>query len=235
MLGPRGVGKHHLLQFHAGAACRPGRLLRLRWRGHIGATLQQGHQALGGACGAQQIAIDLAQHGKGTGQQQHVNQGLAQLASGGGASANRQGPQVQAPQQHRARGHHHKAHQHRARANAANRRLHRLLAGLHKALALVRFGGVGLHHRNGIEHLAGQGAGIGQAVLVGAREAAHPPAQVDAGQDDGQQHGNHLQHQPGIAPHQHQQGAQAHHQIAQAHGQRRAHHGLHQGGVIGQA
>ena len=104
-----------------------------------------------------------------------------------------------------------------------------------EAFRFACFGHVALHHRNGIEHLAGQGAGIGQAVLVGARQAAHPPAQVDAGQDDGQQHGNHLQHQPGIAPHQHQQGAQAHHQIAQAHGQRRAHHGLHQGGVIGQA
>ena len=42
--------------------------------------------------------------------------------------------------------------------------------------------GVALHHRNRVQHLGGDGAGVGDAVLAGARELAHAAAEVQARQ-----------------------------------------------------
>ena len=108
-------------------------------------------------------------------------------------------------------------------------------SGLGETLRFTGFSGVTLHHRDGVQHLGGHGAGVGHAILAGPRELAHPTPQGHAGPNHQHQKTNDLQHQHGVAVDQHQQGACAHHQIAQAHGERGAHHGLHQRGVVREA
>jgi hypothetical protein len=100
---------------------------------------------------------------------------------------------------------------------------------------LACFGGVALHHGNRVEHLGGDGAGVGHAVLAGARQLAHAPAEPHRRRDDQHQHAQHLHHEVGVGVDQHAQRAHAHHGIAQAHAQRGAHDGLHQRRVAGQA
>ncbi len=97
------------------------------------------------------------------------------------------------------------------------------------------FGGVALHHRNGVEHLGGNRAGVGHPVLAGARELAHAPAEPHRWADDQHQNAQHLQHDIGVGPDQHAERAYAHHRIAQAHAERGANHRLHQRGVARQA
>ena len=145
------------------------------------------------------------------------------------------GALVQAPEQCRAGGDDDEAHQHRARQSAADGGAEGVVGGLVKALRLAVLGGIALHYRHGVQHLGGNRAGIGNAVLAGARELAHAPAKPQAGQHDQHQHHKHLQHHIGVGPDQHAQGADAHHRVAQAHAQGRAHHRLHQGGVSRQA
>ena len=181
--------------------------------------MEQFHQSFGGTCRAQQIAINLAQHRKGTGQQNHIDHSLTEFTRAHGAIAHRQGPLVQAPQQRSAAGQNDEAHQHRARSGAAQRGPHGLLGGCGEALSLPGFGGVALHHRNRVQHLGGHGAGVGHPVLARARQLAHPSTQGHAGPDHQDQQANDLQHQHRVAVDQHQQGACAHHQIAQAHGE----------------
>src|SRR5690606_14602946 len=100
---------------------------------------------------------------------------------------------------------------------------------------LLGFGGVALHHRHGIQNFGGDGAGVGHAVLGGAREAAHAPANPHTGQDHHHHHQQHHAHGVGVGPDQHHQRAQADHGVAQPHRQGRADNRLHQGGVGGQA
>jgi hypothetical protein len=61
--------------------------------------VQQLHQALGGTGGAQQVAIDLAQHRHRARQDDHVHHGLAQVSGADPAGQHRLRALVQAPQQ----------------------------------------------------------------------------------------------------------------------------------------
>jgi hypothetical protein len=94
---------------------------------------------------------------------------------------------------------------------------------------------VALHHRNGVEHLGGDGAGIGHAVLAGAAELAHAPAEDHGRRHHQQQDAQHLRHHVGVGDDQHHHGADAHHAVAQAHRQAGADDLLHERGVGGQA
>ncbi len=208
---------------------------RIGGRHDGGVRVQQLHQPFGGPGGAQQVAIDLAQHAGGTGQDDHVQHRLAQVASADVAAHHGLGALVQAPQQRGRGGDDDESHQHRARLGAAHGGVEGGVGGGVETCRLAAFGGVALHHRNGVQHLGGNRAGVGHPVLAVARQFAHPPAKPDAGQHDQHQHAQHLEHHIGVGIHQHGQRAHAHHRVAQAHAQRRAHHGLHQRGVGGEA
>ena len=130
--------------------------------------MQEFHEALGGTGGTQQIAIHLSQHSKGTGQQNHIHHGLAQFTSAHGAVAHGQRALVQAPQQRSTAGQNDETHQGRAGPGAAQRGADRLLGRVGEALGFAGFGGVALHHGDGVQHLGGHGTGVGHTVLAGA-------------------------------------------------------------------
>ena len=197
--------------------------------------MQQLHQALGGTGGAQQVAIDLAQHRKGARQDDHIHHGLSQVSGRHPALHDRLRALVEAPEQRGGRCDDDEGHQHRAGPGAAHRRHESLCGRMVKARGLATFGGVALHHGNGVEHLGRDGAGVGHTILAGARELANPPPEPQGGQHHAHQHHGDLQHHPRVGPDQHGQRAHAHDGIAQPHAERGAHHGLHQRGVRGQA
>ena len=234
-VGTRGVMKANRFQLQGRAALRPGRLLWLVGDLQVRLGVQQLHQALGRSGCAQQVAVNLAQHRKGAGQQDHIKHRLAQLTGCAGARAHSQRAHVKTPKQHGTGGHDDETHQHGTGADAAQRRAQGTQGGVDETTGFAALGGVALHHADGVEHLGSDGAGIGHAVLVGAREAAHTAAEVNAWKNHRHQHRHHLQHQDRVGPHQHEQRTGAHDQVAQAHGKRRAHHGLHQRGVVGEA
>ena len=89
---------------------------RLRGGRHWRLARQQLHQPLGGASGAQQIPIDLAQHSSGAGKQAHVEHRLAQVARRHGASQHRLGSPVKAPEQQGGVGNDDESHQRGTRA-----------------------------------------------------------------------------------------------------------------------
>ena len=93
---------------------------------------------------------------------------------------------------------------------------------------------VALHHRHRVQHLGGDGAAVGHAVLAGAAELAHAAAEVQAGQHHQHQDAQHLRHHVGVGHDQRAQRADAHHGVAQAHAEAAADHRLHQRGVGGQ-
>ena len=94
---------------------------------------------------------------------------------------------------------------------------------------------VALHHRNRVQHLGGDRARIGDAVLAGARQPLHAPAEVERRQDHQHEDAEHLRHHHRVGDDQHGHRADAHHGVAQAHRQARADDGLHQRRVGGQA
>ena len=94
---------------------------------------------------------------------------------------------------------------------------------------------VALHHRNRVQHLGGDRARVGHAVLAGAREPAHAAAEPERRQHDQHQDAEHLRHHYRVGDDQHGHRADAHHRVAQAHRQARADHGLHQRRVGRQA
>ena len=141
---------------------------------------------------------------------------------------------VQAPEQGRRGGDDDEGDQHRARLGPANGDGEGIGRRPVETRRFPVFGGVALHHRNGIEHFGGNRAGVGHAVLAGARELAHAPPEPHRRRDDEQQRSKHLHHQVRVGDHQHAQRAHAHDRVAQAHAERRAHHRLHQRGVAGQ-
>ena len=234
LVRPRWVAKLHRSKLYRQPLAR-GR----QWHGgggfcHRGFTGQQFHQALGRACGAQQVAIHLAQHGYRASQQHHVHHRLPQVPRGHFARQHGLRAPVQAPQQQGGVGDDDESHQHGACAGALHGGGKRTFGCRGKARGFALLGRVALHHRNGVEHLGRDGTGVGHAVLAVAREPPHAPADPHGGQHH-QQHGQqHHRHDIGVGPHQHAQGADAHHGIAQPHRQRRAHHGLHESGVCGQ-
>ncbi len=197
--------------------------------------VQELHESLGGARRAQQIAIHLAQDREGTGQNDHVKHGLAQRPCAQVAPDHRLRALVQAPEQSRRGGDDHKRHQGRARRRAPYRHLKSGAGGVVEAGALACLGGVALHHRHGVEHLSGNAAGIGHAVLAGTRELADAPAKPQRGRHHQDQYPQDLHHHHRAGVDQHDQRAQAHHGVAQAHAQGRADDGLHQRGVGGQS
>ena len=142
---------------------------------------------------------------------------------------------VQAPQQRAEGGRDHEAHQEGTDTGALAGGLEGRLGAAVEALGLAAFLHVALHHRDLAQHLGGDGAAVGHAVLAGAAELAHAAAEIQAGQHHQHQDAQHLHHHPGVGPDQRGQGAGAHHQGAQAHAQAAADHALHQGGVGGQA
>jgi hypothetical protein len=90
-------------------------------------------------------------------------------------------------------------------------------------------------HGYRVQHLGGDGAGVGYPVLAGARQAPHAAAEIQAGQHHQHQDAQHLGHDIGIGDDQHAQGADSHDRVAQAHAQARSDHSLHKRGVGGQA
>ena len=218
--GARGVMKAHTLQGQGGPGLGPGGVLRLGRGGHRRLGVEQLHQTLGGARSAQQVAIHLAQHRKGTGQQDHIHNDLAQLTRAQAARIHRQGALVQAPQQGCAAGQNDETHQQGAGAHPAHGRGEGVQSRGLVAARFAPFSAMALHHGDGVEHLGRHGAGVGHPVLAGTRQAPHPAAKPHTGQHNQHQHRDDLNHQPRPHPHQHEQSARSHHRIAQTHGQR---------------
>ncbi len=151
-----------------------------------------------------------------------------------GACQHRLRALVQAPQQQAGGGDDDEGHQHRAGSRALDRGVEGELGRLVEASCLSILSRVALHHWNCVQHLGRDRAGVGHAVLAGARELAHAFAEPHARQHHQHDDQQHLQHHIGIGPHQHDQCADAHDRIAQAHGERGADNRLHQRGVGGQ-
>ena len=125
--------------------------------------------------------------------------------------------------------------QHGAHADTRNRGGEGVLDPVGEAAPLKRFVGEGLHRAHGGDGLIDMVAGVGDAVLAVARQAAHPAAEDDDGQNN-QRHDQH--HEPGQfrAGHGEQHRAADQHQdIAQRHRDGRAHDHLQHRGVGGQA
>ena len=118
----RWVIEIHITQHQARTFFWPRRTLWMRRRLHIRLAMQQFHQTLCGTRCTQDVAIDLTQHRKGAGQQNHIHNRLTQLACSGGAFTNRQSAQIQTPQQRSARGHDDETHQDRTGACATQGR-----------------------------------------------------------------------------------------------------------------
>ena len=142
---------------------------------------------------------------------------------------------VQAPQQGAEGGGDDEGHEHGAHAGALARCLEGAFGALVEALRLARFLHIALHHRDLAEHLCGDRAGVGHAVLAGAAQLAHAPAEEQARQHHQHQDAQHLRHHHRVGDDQHEQRTGAHHGVAQPHAERRADDGLHQRGVGGQA
>ena len=121
---------------------------------------------------------------------------------------------IQAPQQRCRRRDDDKCHQAGARFGAADCGLKRAIGRLIEARCFTMLGGVTLHHRNRVEYLRCQRAGIGHAILTGPRQPTHAAAKPQRGQHDQHQHAENLSHHPRIGPDQHRQRADAHDGVA---------------------
>ena len=75
----RRVVELHALQAQRGATNRDGQRLRRGGFGHRALRGQQFDQSLGGSRCAQHVAVDLGQHGHAADQQDHIDDGLAQM------------------------------------------------------------------------------------------------------------------------------------------------------------
>jgi hypothetical protein len=142
---------------------------------------------------------------------------------------------VQAPQQRTEGGADDEGNEHGAHPRSLACRLEGAFGGGVEAFRLARLLHVALYHGNGVEHLGGDGAGVGHAVLAGAAELAHAAAEPDAGQHHQNQRAQHLRHHVGVGDDQHGHRADAHHRVAQAHAQAGADDRLYQRRVGGQA
>ena len=240
VLQRRDLRARRVVKGHAGhAQCRAA--LHCRQRARLGGVdhgrfgRQQFHQPLGGAGGAQQVAVDLRQHRHAADQNDDVDDGLAEVAGADLAAHHRLRALVQAPQQRAEGGADDEGHQQRPHPGAAAGGLEGVFGGGVEALRLAVLLRVALHHGDGVEHLGSDGAGVGHPVLAGAAELAHAAAEVQAGQHHQHQDAHHLRHHIGVGDDQHADGAQAHHAVAQTQAQAGADDGLHQRGVGGQA
>ena len=199
LLRPRRVVEADLLEAHRRAAARGRQRHRLRRVGHRRARGQQFHQPLGGAGGAQQVAVDLADSTATAPTKMMTKTTVCpRWPALVRAGQHRLRALVQAPQQGAEGGGDHEGHQQRAHAAALARGLEGVFGAAVETRGLARFLHVALHHRNLAQHLGGDGAGIGHAVLAGAAELAHAAAEIDAGQHHQHQHAQHLRHDPGV-------------------------------------
>ncbi|OIQ63684.1 hypothetical protein GALL_547750 [mine drainage metagenome] len=196
---------------------------------------QEFHQPLGGSGGAQQVAEHLGQRCGGAGHEADIEHGLPQRARAHAALHHRHGAEVQAVEQRAKQRHDDEGGEQRAHLVAADGGLEGGLRRVGKAPRFVGLARIALHHGHGGEHFGGDGAGVGNAILAGARQAAHPAADQHGGQDHDGNHHQHAQHQARIGGDQHGHAADQHHHVAQPHGETRAHHGLYQRGVGGEA
>ena len=119
-LRPGRVMETDVVELHPATALNRRQPPGAGWRLDRRLPMQQLHQALGGPCRPQQVAIHLAQHGKSTGQDDDVHHGLAQVPGADAPGHNRLGALVQAPQQCRRRGNDDERHQHRTCPGAAH-------------------------------------------------------------------------------------------------------------------
>ena len=162
--GARGIGEAYARELDR-KVCGP-RHGGPGWCGKRGACCEQFHQPLHRTRGAQQVAIDLAQHGYGTREKHRIENGLPQLPGRQRPCKDRLGPEIQPPQQQRGAGNDDEGHQRCTGAAAAQGCTQRTLRSRREAGGLARFCGVALHHGNGAQHLCGDGAGICHAVLA---------------------------------------------------------------------
>jgi len=130
---------------------------------------QQFHQALGGAGRAQQVAKHFGQCGGRTGHQTDVEHRLSQNAGAHAAFHDRHRAQIQAIEQGAEHGDDDEGGEQRAHLVAADRSAKGGFGRAGKPPGFVFFAGVALHYRHGGEHFGGQRAGVGDAVLAGAR------------------------------------------------------------------
>ena len=234
-VGPRRVVKQQVAQQQVRAAGRlvhrPGKHGCLDAR----AGCQQLHQPLAGAGRAQQVAPHFRQHRHRAHQQDHVDDGLAQVAGGDLAAQHRLRALVEPPQQRAEGGRDDEGHQPRAHARAPHGRGEGGLGGAVEALRLAQFLAVALHHRHGVQHFSRDRARVGHAVLAGARKLSHLATEAHRRQHHQHQDAQYLRHHHRVGDDQHHHRADAHHGVAQAHAQARADDGLHQGRVGGQA
>ena len=158
LIRARGVVKADRLKGHRTA---PAGHCTERWCGRRldgRVAAQQLHQAFGGAGGAQQVAIDLAQNRKGTGQNNHIHHGLPQVARADAPGHHRLRALVEPPQQGGRGGDDDEGHQHRAGPRAPNSGFKGAVGRGIEASGFPCFGGIALHHRDGVEHLGCNGA-----------------------------------------------------------------------------
>ena len=235
LLRARGVGEADMGELHCRSPGRGRQGLRLQRVGHGRTLREQFHQALGGARGAQQIAEDFGQGRGGSGHQADVQHGLTQRARAHAALDHGHRAEIQAIDERTEQRDDDKGGQQGAHAAAPHGRGEGGLGGVAKAAGFVRFARVALHRGHGVENLGGDGAGVGDPVLAGARQSPHPPADGHGGQHHEQDDGHDGEHQARAGGHQHDHAAQEHHGIAQPHRQAGPHDGLHQGGVGRQA
>ncbi len=99
MLRPRRVAEGHVVELDRSARGRGRERLRRRRRDDRRLHLQQLHQPLGRAGGAQQVAVDLRQHGDAADEDDHVDDRLAEVAGADLAAHDRLRALVQAPEQ----------------------------------------------------------------------------------------------------------------------------------------
>jgi hypothetical protein len=197
--------------------------------------LQQLHQPLGRAGGAQQVAVHLGKHRDAAHQDDHVDDGLAEVAGADVAAHDRLRALVEAPEEGAEGRADDEGDQERAHPRAPHGGAEGALGRGREAVGLAPFLQVALHHRHRVQHLGGDRARVGDPVLARAREAAHAPAEIERRQDDQHQDHEHLGHDDRVGDDQHRHRADAHDRVAQAHRQARADDGLDQRRVGRQA
>ena len=197
--------------------------------------MQQFHQSLGGACRAQQIAVDLAKYSGRAGKNDHVNHRLPEMACRDLTVQHSLRALIQAPEQRCRRGDDDESHKYRSRLGPPDGGVESRVGGCVETRCFAVLCGVALHDRDGIEHFRGNGARVGDPILAGPRQLAHTTAEPHARQHHQHEDEQHLRHDIGIGPHQHRQRADTHHRIAQPHAEGRADHCLNEGGVGRQA
>ena len=215
-----------------------GGLGQWRWRGgRLDGRLgdQQLVQALGGTGGAQQIAIDFRQRPEGAGEEAAIED---EGRDGAAGDATRRDVDRALPDDHgdgrEHQGDNDEGHQ-RPEADPALGGAEHGFGGLSEALGLAPLLVEGLDDLHRPEHLAGQRADVGDAVLAVAGNGADPSPEQGQGHDD---QGNAEQHHGGELGRQHEQydgAGGAHDDVAQRHRDGGADDLLDDGGVDGDA